>query len=402
MSSSQAVPLKKVLTLNTMVFYGLGTIIGAGIYVLIGEIANEAGGWTPLAFVAAAVIASFTGLSYAELAGRYPRSAGEAVYLEQAYGQQWLSQSVGWLVVLTGLVSGATLLKGFSGYFITIFGGDPALIITLTLVALCGLACSGVKQSVGFAVAVTWLELGGLLLVLLVSVDGLLIQENWQQWLNSLKTFSWTGITTATFIAFYAFIGFEDMVNMAEEVQDAASILPKAIIIALLSATIIYVIVGLVAVVVVPATALATTSAPLMTVVAQVTWFPLWLMSGVSLIAIINGAMVQLLMAPRVIYGISGQYRYLNFLAKIHPRRQTPIVATLLAAGLIMIFALWLPLAQLAKLTSTIILCLFIAINSALITIKHRQTYSGFQVAMMIPVLGVFTASLLLVLQWVL
>lgn len=222
--------LKRTLSLIAMVFYGLGTIVGAGIYVLIGEITAEAGAWSPLAFVTAAVIAGFTGLSYAELVGRYPRSAGEAAYIEKAFQKAWLTQLVGWSVVLTGLVSAATLLKGFSGYFIDLFGGIEYIIITTTIVFMCLLACSGVKQSVGFAVAVTLLELLGLLLVIVVSTNELTVTAHWQRWAHGLIDFSWSGIIGATLLAFYAFIGFEDMVNMAEEVEEASTTLPKAII----------------------------------------------------------------------------------------------------------------------------------------------------------------------------
>jgi len=396
----QAKPnLKRTLSLSAMVFYGLGTIIGAGIYVLIGEIVGAAGAWAPLSFVIAAVIASFTGLSYAELVGRYPRSAGEAVYVNEAFKQPWLTQLVGWSVVLTGLVSGATLLKGFSGYFISLFGGVDYVVISITLAIICILACVGVKQSVGVAVFITVLSILGLLLIVFVSSGALMEGRNWVRWQEALPNPYWGGISAAAFLAFYAFIGFEDMVNMAEEVQDASRNLPKAIIITTVVSTVIYVLVAFVAVVAVPVDALSASAAPLTAIVAQSSWFPASLVSVIGLISILNGAIVQLLMAPRVVYGITQSSASLQFLSVINPKTQTPVMATVLVSLLMLIFALLLPLAQLAQLTSTIILCLFALINAALMAFKRRGHYSGFQVYWWVPLCGVITSLLLLLTQ---
>lgn len=388
--------LKRTLSLSAMVFYGLGTIIGAGIYVLIGEIIGQAGAWAPLSFVIAAVIASFTGLSYAELVGRYPRSAGEAVYVDEAFKQRWLTTLVGWSVVLTGVVSAATLLKGFAGYYVSLIGGVDVVVISAALTLMCFLACIGVKQSVSVAVYITLLELLGLLVVVLVSGESLMVEQNWSRWLNDLPNASWHGITAGAFLAFYAFIGFEDMVNMAEEVKDASKNLPKAIVITTIISSIIYLLVAMVAVVALPISEISESKAPLTAIVSQSTWFPPQLMSAVSLIAILNGAIVQLLMAPRVVYGITQSSPSLRFLSMINRRTQTPIIATIAISLLILIFALLLPLAQLAELTSTIILCLFVLVNTALIVFKKREKYNGFQVYLWVPVLGAMTSFLLL------
>ncbi|MGH1485526.1 MAG: APC family permease [Cellvibrionaceae bacterium] len=388
--------LRRTLSLSAMVFYGLGTIIGAGIYVLIGEIAGQAGAWTPLSFVVAALIASFTGLSYAELVSRFPRSAGEAVYVEHAFNQVWLTQLVGWSVILTGLVSAATLLKGFSGYFIDLFGYTELTVISFSVLFICLLACSGVKQSVGLAVMITLLEIAGLILVVIASTNALSSEARWQNWYADLEYFSFSGISAAAFLAFYAFIGFEDMVNMAEEVKDPSTNLPKAIIIALIASTLIYFIIATVAVVSVPTTLLASSSAPLTVITQQSSWFPSVLISLISLIAILNGAIVQLLMAPRVIYGITKNSIHLRFLSSINKHTQTPVIATITTSILVLIFTLLLPLSTLAQLTSGIILVLFILINLALLSIKLKQDYDGFKVKIWVPIVGIITSGLLL------
>lgn len=398
--TAEIVHLKRTLSLPAMVFYGLGTIVGAGIYVLIGEVAGLAGPWSPLSFVLAAIIAGFTGLSYAELVGRYPRSAGEAVYVSHAFAMPWLTQVVGWSVVLTGLVSAATLLNGFAGYFTHLFGGSDQVVIAGALLLMCLLACSGVKQSVSVAVVITLLELLGLLLVVAASSNSVTEAANWQRWHSELNHYSWTAIASAAFLAFYAFIGFEDMVNMAEEVNDASASLPKAIIVAIVASTAIYIVVALTAVISVDVGVLAQSRAPLATLAEQSTWLSPSLLGMISLIAIVNGAIVQLLMAPRVVYGITQSSPRWQWLARIHPKTQTPIVATVFISLCILVFALALPLAKLAQLTSTIILCLFILVNAALIVIKKRHAYSGFQVNIIVPIFGVVTSLLLLLAQF--
>ena len=240
-----------------------------------------------------------------------------------------------------------------------------------------------------------------MLIVVLVSAEPLSSATSWRNWADGLNSPSWTGVAAASFLALYAFIGFEDMVNMAEEVTDAATALPKAIIIAIACSAGIYVVVGLVAVVAMPSTELASSNSPLTTMVEHSTWFPAYLMTLISLITILNGAIVQVLMAPRVVYGITQNTRRLAFLAAINPRTQTPVSATIVVTLLILAFTLWLPITQLAQLTSTIILCLFILINSALLIIKRRGSHAGFEVYFWIPVAGIITSFLLLVAQFI-
>ncbi|MGH1439937.1 MAG: APC family permease [Cellvibrionaceae bacterium] len=393
--TAEKTTLKRSLSLSAMVFYGLGTIIGAGIYVLIGEIAGLAGAWMPLSFLIAALIASFTGLSYAELVGRYPRSAGEAVYVDAAFQQRWLTQLIGWSVVFTGLVSASTLLKGFSGYYTNLLGGDAALIICIAVCLMCLLAISGVKQSVGAAVFVTVLELSGLGLVVLASIEALSVEANWQRWEHSLADVSFSGVAAAAFLAFYAFIGFEDMVNMAEEVKDAERALPRAIIIAVLVSTFVYIVVAIVAVVAIPLSELATSPAPMAIIVSQSSWFPVVLLSLISVVAILNGAIVQLLMASRVIYGLCRQSPHLYFLASVNAKTKTPIIATLVVSVFIIVFSLSLPLARLAQITSAMILIIFILVNLSLIIIKKREKTLTFEVPYWVPVLGLLTSCLL-------
>ena len=235
------IELKRSLSLPLITFYGLGTIIGAGIYVLIGEVAGRAGMYAPFAFLLAAVVAAFSAFAYAELSARYPLSAGEAIYVKEAFHRRWLTIATGWSVVLIGTVSAAALANGFIGYLRLFVRLPNWLAISLLVVGLGLLAAWGISQSVWVATIITLVELGGLLIVLFVARDGLaVLPQRWGELIPPPTADVWTGIALGGFLAFYAFIGFEDMVNVAEEVKNPRRNLPLAIILALCVSTLLY------------------------------------------------------------------------------------------------------------------------------------------------------------------
>ncbi|MCK4587806.1 MAG: amino acid permease, partial [Gammaproteobacteria bacterium] len=296
--------LKRSLSLPLITFYGLGTIIGAGIYVLIGVVASKAGMFSPLAFLLAAFIAGFTAFSYAELSSRLPRSAGEAVYIQEAFGKRWLSTIIGWSVVAIGLVSAATIANGFVGYLKIFIEIPDWLSITCLVISLGLIAAIGISQSVWIATIITLIEIGGLVYVLVVAGDNFSqIPARLPELIPSFEISAWNGIFVGAFLAFYAFIGFEDMVNVAEEVKDAPRTLPKAIIIALVVSTFLYLAIALIAVLALPVNELATSSAPLALIVENSVVSngnnPTLFISAISLIAVINGALIQIIMASR-------------------------------------------------------------------------------------------------------
>lgn len=369
--------LKRSLPLPLITFYGLGTIIGAGIYVLIGKVAGLAGMYAPFAFALAAIIAAFTAISYAELSARYPRSAGEAAYVEEAFHRRLLSGITGWSVVLIGIVSSATLANGFVGY-LQVFVHTPHWLAIATLVIALGLlAAWGISQSVWVATLTTVLELFGLLLVLVLAGDGLTdLPHRWPELIPPLRVGAWLDIMLATFLAFYAFIGFEDMVNVAEEVKNPQRNLPLAIFIALIATTVIYVLIALVAVLAMTPEALARSDAPLVSLIEHSGHQSV--VSGIGLIglvAVTNGALIQIIMASRVVYGMARQGIAPMAFAAVNARTQTPIRATLAVALVILLLALWLPLVKLAEATSFITLIVFALINLALWRLKVRAPH---------------------------
>jgi len=370
MTNPLKISLKRSLSCFLLMSYGLGTILGAGIYVLVGKVAGISGVFAPFSFLVAALIAFFSAVSYAEFASRYPYSAGEAYYVNQGFRRRSLAGIVGWLVVLTGVVSAATLSKGFVGYFQVFFSVPAWTIITILVVSLGALAIWGIVESVIVTMVITWISVIGLLFVLVVA--GHHLTEFTDKFITSVSRFELNdakAIILGAFVAFYAFIGFEDMVNVAEEVINPRRTIPQAIFIALAIAAVLYFFTVLVAILALPISNLAASKAPLALIVQQQRISPK-LIGLISLIAIVNGILVQIIMASRVIYGMAKQQNAPNLFARVNARTQTPILATISVIVIILLLALSFPVLELAKATSFIILLVFLCVNLSLIVVK--------------------------------
>jgi len=371
---SQTTTLKRAFSLPLLTFYGLGTILGAGIYVLIGEVAGSAGMYAPLAFVIASLLAGFSAFSYAELSARFPLSAGEAVYTQRAFGRTWLAVTVGLMIAAIGMVSSATLVNGFVGYMQVFVQWPDWLIITLLVMMLVGVATWGISESAWLAALTTLIEMGGLLLILWVALPVVELEPALQQVFSSpLDLVTLGGVMGGAFVAFYAFIGFEDIVNVAEEVRDPVRTLPRAVLLSLAIATLLYMAIAMVAVALMPPAELASSDAPLALVYQRATGTEPIFIGLIGLTAVINGALIQIVMASRVLYGMAEQGWIPQWLAAIHPRTRTPLRSTLLIGATILGLALWLPLVTLAKLTSLVTLIVFSLVNLSLWRIKLRD-----------------------------
>ncbi|GAB4507921.1 MAG: amino acid permease [Sulfuricaulis sp.] len=394
--------LKRSLSLVQITLYGLGTILGAGIYVLVGKVGGLAGLYAPVAFVVAAALAALTGLSYAELSARYPKSAGEPVYVQEGLRWRALSILVGFLIILTGVVSAATIANGFVGYLHVFVPVPDWLAITLLVLLLGALAAWGISESVMAASLITLVEVGGLILVLFVAGDSLGdLPARLPELIPPLDAGIWQGILLGAFIAFYAFIGFEDMVNVAEEVKDPARTLPLAIIIAIAVSTVLYLLVSLVAVLALPPAELVQSRAPLALIYERATGSAPVLISLISIFAVVNGALIQIIMASRVLYGMSREGWLHAAFGRVHAGTRTPLLATAVATAIVLGLALWLPLVTLAKVTSFIILVVFAVINLSLVRIKFRHPRpAGMRIyPMWIPVAGFLATTGLVTFQ---
>ena len=369
--------LLRSLTLTHAVLYGLGVTIGAGIYVLVGVAAGKSGMHAPLAFLAAALSMSFTAASFAELGTRMPVSASEAAYVSAAFNRRWLSLSMGFLVIVTASVSAATISAGSAGY-IRVFLDLPPLWIIAGVVLTMGAAASlATAQSVAFAGLLTLIEIGGLVLIIAAGFgqEGSQVITRLPEMIPAVGDLAaWTAIGGTTLVAVFAFIGFEHLVNIAEELKDPRRTLPRALFLTLGLTSLLYVAVIWVAVTAVPPEQLARSPAPLATVFQRLTGFPLITMSAIAGVATLNGVVVHMIMIARVLYGISSKGDLPRLLAKVNPVTRTPLVATATAVTGILFLSLAVPLEGLADWAARGTLVIFAGINWALIRIKGRQT----------------------------
>lgn len=398
--------LKRTLTLWLAVLYGLGVTIGAGIYVLVGIAAGRSGMHAPLAFVLAALVMSFSAASFAELGTRMPVSASEAAYVEKAFNRPWLSLTMGLLVVLTATISAATISVGSAGY-LGVFVDLPARwIITLVVVSMGLVACLSTRQSVTLAGIMTLIELGGLVLIIIAGVgagSGVVTRLP-EIWPGSGETGAWVGLSGTTLIAVFAFIGFEHLVNVAEEMKNPSHTLPWALFLTLGLTALIYALVVWVAVVAVPPDELARSSAPLALVFERLTGMPLKTMSMIAVVATLNGVIVHVIMISRVLYGLAAQGNLPKALAQLNSKTGTPLLATALGIVAILVLALAVPLSGLADLTARFTLVVFAIINTTLIRIKSREEVAPLHVFVCptwVPVAGLVSSIGLLLLDLV-
>ena len=369
--------LKRRLGIGLLTLYGVGVMVGAGIYVLVGAVAGQAGVWAPLAFVLAAIIAAPTGLSYAELTGRIPEAAGEAAYLRAATGQPLAAAAVGLAIEVVGVVSAAVVLQGGVGYLRAIVDLPEALLIVTIGIALGIAALIGVLESLMLAAVLTVIEIIGLLVVIGVGATGpVAIQP------ELASSFGLVGIAAGGVLAFFAFLGFEDMVNMVEETREPARTVPRAIFAALALTTVLYVLVSWAAVRAVPIDQLSQSRQPLVLVFETATGRSSGFLSLIAVAAALNGVLAQIVMSARVLYGLGRFLRPLRVFHHAHPRLGTPVLATVLATAVTVTLALTAPLLALAELTSAVLLLVFMAINGALIVLKRGGP----------PPVGVFVA----------
>ena len=378
------------LSLPLLIFYGIGTILGAGIYVLVGKVAGAAGFYTPFSFMLASLLAAFSAFSYAELAARFPRSAGEAIYIDEGFAIEKLSITVGFMIITMGIVSVATLAHGFTGY-LNVFVTFPQSAVIIILVISLGLICAwGIAQSVMIASVMTVVEIIGLLIIIYIGRDSFsLLPEQLTALTPSFDVSIWAGIAMGSFIAFYAFLGFEDIVNVAEEAIKPRINIPLAIIISLIITTLFYVLISVIAILLLSPNELAASDAPLAMLYEKTTGQSPVVITLISLISVINGALIQIIMASRVLYGMSRKQWIPGKIGEVNAVTHTPLIATGIVTLLILVFALLLPLLSLAKITSFITLNVFMLINFALLKIKFsKRPHDGFTVPTWVPFTG--------------
>jgi len=393
--------LHRHIGLFALVVYGVGDILGAGIYALIGKAAGEMGNAIWMAFLASMIAAGLTGLSYASLGSRYPRAGGASFFTHHAFKNNFLAYVIGLAALSSGVTSMAAGSRAFAGYFTTLVSAVP---VDLVVVAFCfvvaGVVIRGIRESMWMNMLCTGIELGGLLLVIAVGAKflGTINYTSAVTVSNPAGDLSISLILSGAVLTFYSFVGFEDIINVSEEVKNPESNMPKGILLAVLIASIIYITISLVAVSVIPATELAASSAPLVDVVKRAApWFPPIAFAFIAMFAVANTALLNFIMGSRLIYGMANQGLMPKVLAKVS-RTRTPYIASLAVLGFMLVLALTGNIASLARATSVLLLICFMTVNAALLVLKHRkgEPKGRFEIPSIVPLLGALVCAVML------
>lgn len=371
--TAQKSKLAREISLIGATLYGTGAILGAGIYALIGKIAGVSGTLAPVSFLVSAILAAFTAYSYVQLVKKFPKSSGEAEYVFQGFNSNSLSNIVGWSVALTGIISASTLINGFKGYFKVFFDIPDWSIICIVIAITLALAIKGIKESLMVIGAFTILEIGGLILICSVGFDSL-IESNFliPQIFDNFNISKVPPILTGAFLAFYAYIGFEDIVNLGEETKVPGRTLSLAIIISLIISTILYILVALIAIASMSIESLTLSRAPLADMYQNFGGSSN-LMSFIALLAIFNGILAQVIMSSRILYGLRHPFNKIKVLSYVSPLTKIPIVSTIFVTTIIFILTQLFNISTLASSTSFLILIIFIFVNTSLILCERKE-----------------------------
>ncbi len=388
--------LRREIRLGGAVAYGVGLIVGAGVYTLIGVAAGGAGNAVWLSFAFTALIASLTGLSYARLASQYTSSGAEYVYVREAFSSRFWAFIVGWLVILSSLLSCATVALAFGGYLGRYVGLPAVLSAMLIILILFGVNYLGIRESVRAYVALTAVQIFGIILVILLALPHL----GSVNYLDSPSGFK--GIVSTVAIVFFAFLGFEGLAKIGEETEDPQRTIPRALIIALTISTFLYILLAIAVVSVVPYGELAASGSPLTEVVSR-TGFPsaASIMSLIALIATGNSVLLIQLATSRIIYGIAKEGSLPKVLKRIHPTRGTPWVASIFAMAASALFTLLQDIEVVVSIANSTIFLVFFAVNASLIRVEWNRSRTSPDKPfpskrLILPILGAVSTLLLL------
>jgi basic amino acid/polyamine antiporter, APA family len=388
-------------------FFVLGDIVGAGIYALVGEVGAVIGGAIWVAFLCAFVLAIFTATSYAELVTKYPRAGGSATYVNNAFQNSFVSFMVAFAVAAASLTSASVLSLAFSGDYLLQFITVPSVLAALVFVVVIGfINFYGISESVRLNLIFTCVEITGLVLIIVIGFVALGSGTGEPARAFEFKegTSILPAILAGTVLSFYALIGFDDSVNVAEEVRHPSRIYPRAIFGGLLAAGVIYLLVTFTASMVVPTAQLAESSGPLLEVVERSPLsLPPTLFAGIALIAVSNGALINLIMASRVIYGMADQGVLPAVFSRVHPNRRTPWVAILFAT--LVVFTLLATIGQnptaldtLSTTTVVLLLLAFIMVNISVLALRGDEVeHEHFHAPSVFPILGIIVSASLLI-----
>nr|WP_288498316.1 amino acid permease [uncultured Pseudomonas sp.] len=393
--------LKRAITGLMLTLFILGDVLGAGVYALAGVIAGEVGGAVWVALLVALGFALLTAGSYAELVTKYPHAGASAVFAARAYKSPLVSFLVGFCMLAAAVTSAAGLSLAFAGDYLAAFVDMPAHVAALVFLMVIGLLnARGIKESLSANLVMTTIELSGLLLVIVAAAWFLRGGEGnfgrvveFKAGVNPAYA-----VLGAALLAFYSFVGFETSANLAEEILDVRKTYPRALFGALLLAGAIYMAVAIGAAVVMPVEQLAHSTAPLLEVVkASGLGIPAQLFAFIALIAVANGALLTMIMASRLAYGMAHQRLLPSVLGGVLPERRTPAAAIVATTLVAIVLTLTGSLATLAQTVVLLLLFVFISTNLAVLVLRRDKVAADhFRVPTWVPVLGVASCLLLM------
>jgi basic amino acid/polyamine antiporter, APA family len=400
--------LNRVMGPWLLLLFIVGDILGTGIYALTGQVAKQVGGIVWLPFLVAFVVAVMTAFSYLELVTKYPKAAGAALYTHKAFGIHFITFIVAFAVMCSGITSASTASRAFAANLSHAFGlglegGMGITWIGLGFMALvAAINFRGVGESVKFNVLLTCVELTGLLIIIFIGFTAISAGQGDVSRITQFKPgvdggMFWP-VIAATTLAFFAMVGFEDSVNMAEECKDPVRHFPKVLLAGLVITGLIYVLVSISSITLVPPEQLGEGETPLLKVVqAGAPNFPLQIFGVITMFAVANSALINMLMASRLVYGMSREGVLPSALGKVHATRRTPYFAiaftTLLAFGLIT-FVGGVP--ALGGTTALLLLCVFTVVNVAVLVLRRDHVeHKHFRTPTFLPVVGALSCAFL-------
>lgn len=382
--------LRRSIGLFGATAYGVGTIVGAGVYALIGAAAGESGNAVWLTFIIAAAIAAFTALSYARLSAHYPHSGAEYVYVESAFGRGLLPFITGWLVIFSSIVSISAIALGFGGYLSVLVPVPKEISAIVLIIVLSLINMRGIRESIAAATIMTVVELVGIAILIILGSPSIGSIDYLQSPQGAF------GIINAVGIVFFAMIGFEGIVRISEETKNAEKTIPRALILALAVSTVVYVAVSIVAVSLVPYAELATADAPL-TEAARVAGgeSASLLMTAIALISTSNTVLIVLIATSRIIYGMAEEGAIPSIFGKVNKQRKTPTIAVLAAMIVAVAFCFIGGIEAAAYLTNFTLFLVFLAVNLSVLGLARRKVKLG-RGALPIAVIGAVSSAVML------
>ncbi|MEO7198235.1 MAG: APC family permease [Solirubrobacterales bacterium] len=401
-SGEQETKLARKVGPVLLLFFILGDILGGGIYALAGEVGAETGGAIWTGFMAAFILAAMTACSYAELVSKYPRAAGAALYVNRAFHRPFLTFMIAFAVMASGITSASTLARGFAGDALAEFVDVkviPVAIAFLLIVALINMR--GIAESVRLNAFLTCVEVGGLLLIVVIGIaalgdSGADFGRNFEFKEGVTPLFA---VISGAGLAFYALIGFEDSVNIVEEVKKPSKNYPKILFVGLAIAGVLYLVVTMLASAIVPTDELAKSSAPLVEVGQQ---GPLGVspnvFAAITLFALSNGALINMIMASRLVYGMAEEGIVPGFFSRVLQGRRTPITAIVFTTVLGLILVSTGDLGDLADTTVLLLLVAFTAVNISVLVLRRDPVdHDHFRAPIFAPIIAGIGAVVLIV-----